>query len=293
MERAAALVGKLNRRSAERRTCGRTGLCPGVQIAAEVSALAERPLGVEPQGAVDRLVGAWAREVLADEVAARVPAEPVGGLDEVLHLGVRAVEEGVRVGLEAVVALSVRFLVDGPVPVVAGEHLVGALPGLDDLDVPLHLLGKQVEGDGVVADHRLAHRRNRAVECGKHPVGPDLDLGVVGRETVGDELRVGVLVARAAADLLEADVERLQVRHARLGEQRDDQAGVEAAREQHADGYVGDHPPPDRRTQRLDHGVAPVAGLHPLVAVIAAEVGQPVGVPAPAAVALDEHVAPG
>ena len=82
------------------------------------------------------------------------------------------------------------------VPVVAGEHLVGALTGLHDLHVLRHLLGEQVEGDAVVADHRLAHgadRRRRARR--QHRSVADPDLVVVGAETLGDDVRVPELVA--------------------------------------------------------------------------------------------------
>ena len=71
---------------------------------------------------------------------------------------------------------------------VAGEHLVGALPGLHDLDVFGHFLAEQVEGDAVVADHRLAHRADRTVERGQHPVGSDADLVVIGAEALGDDV---------------------------------------------------------------------------------------------------------
>ena len=42
-----------------------------------------------------------------------------------------------------------------------------------------------------MADHRFAHRADRAVERGQHPVGADADLVVVGVEALGDD--VGVL----------------------------------------------------------------------------------------------------
>jgi hypothetical protein len=49
---------------------------------------------------------------------------------------------------------------------------------------------------------------------------------------------------------LEPDAERLQVALAPLGEQAGDEAGVEAAREQHADGHVRDLATLDRDPQR-------------------------------------------
>ena len=61
--------------------------------------------------------------------------------------------------------------------------------------------------------------------------------------SLDDQVGVDELVPLATADRVEADAEGLQAALALLGQQRDDQARVEAAREQHADGHVGDHPP--------------------------------------------------
>ena len=83
-----------------------------------------------------------------------------------------------RVGVEPVaVAPRARR-----VPVVAAEHLVGALAGLHDLAVARDLLAEQVEGDRVVGDHRLAHRRDRRGQRVDQPVGADADLVVVRAE---------------------------------------------------------------------------------------------------------------
>ena len=46
-----------------------------------------------------------------------------------------------------------------------------------------------------------------------------------------------------------------------LGQQRDDEARVDAAGQQHADRHVGDHAPLDRGAQRVEQGVLPVASL--------------------------------
>ena len=69
------------------------------------------------------------------------------------EVGVRPVE--VRLGVRRRRPLPRRGG-DVRVPVVAGEDLVGALAGLHDLHVLRHLLAQQVEGDAVVAHHRLA-----------------------------------------------------------------------------------------------------------------------------------------
>ena len=85
------------------------------------------------------------------------------------------------------------------VPVVAGEHLVGALPGLHDRDRLGDLLGQQVERHAVVADHRLGHRRDRVVDGGQQPGRVDQDLLVVGGEVARDQVGVLELVAGLAA----------------------------------------------------------------------------------------------
>ena len=74
------------------------------------------------------------------------------------------------------------------------------------------------------------------------PVGVDADLVVVGAEALGDDVGVLELVALDAADRFEADGEGRQPVLAGLGEQADDQAGVDAARQQAPDGHVGHQP---------------------------------------------------
>ena len=102
-----------------------------------------------------------------------------------------------------------------------------------------------------MADHRLAHRpRRRGRAPGSISLRRDQHAGVVGAEALGDQVGVPELVALVAADRLEADAERLEALLALLGEQPDDQAGVEAAGQQHADRDVGDQPPLDREPQR-------------------------------------------
>ena len=112
-----------------------------------------------------------------------------------------------------------------------------------------HFLAEQVEGDAVVADHRLAHRADRAVERGQHPVGADADLMVVGVEALGDDVGILEFVALHAADGFEADGEGLQPVLTGLGQQTDDQAGVDATRQQASDRDIGDQPALDRKTQ--------------------------------------------
>ena len=132
---------------------------------------------------------------------------------------------------------------------ISGEDLVGALPRLDHLHVFGHFLAEQVEGDAVVADHRLAHRADRPVERGQHPVGVDADLMVVGVEALGDDVRILEFVTLDAADGFEADREGLQPVLAGFGQQTDDQAGVDATRQQASDRNIGDQPALNRKTQ--------------------------------------------
>ena len=81
-----------------------------------------------------------------------------------------------------------------------------------------------VEGDGQLAEQR-------------RPVGPQHELVVVGAVALRDETRP---VALVEALLLEADRERADALAALRRGQRGERGGVDAAREQHPDGHVGD-----------------------------------------------------
>jgi hypothetical protein len=173
------------------------------------------------------------------------------------------------------------------VPVVAGEHLVGALPGLHHPDRLADPLRQQVEGDDVVADHRLGHRTDGVAESCGELVGGHPDAVVVGVEALGDDVGVDELVALPAADRLEADRVGGQAGLSLLGEQADDEAGVQAAGEQHADRDVGHQPPADGDPQRLLDRVLPVARGPGGVLGTALVAGLPVPVLAGGAVGLD------
>ena len=233
--------------------------------------------GVQAQRAVDAGLRARAREVLGDELLAGIIGGRETGRDECLIRRLVAVEE--RPAVAGQRAVQRRGL--GPahrgIPVITGEHLVGALAGLHDLDVFGHFLGQQIEGDAVVADHRLAHGADRTVEGGQHAVGADADLMVVGAESLGDEVGVFELVALDASDGFEADGERGQPVLAGLGEEPDDQAGVDAAGEQAAHRHVGDEASFDREAQRGQNRVLPIAFGPVCPFVATAEVGRPVG----------------
>ena len=203
--------------------------------------------GIEAQRPVDSGLGAVPGEVVGDELLAQIALGEVVLRDEPCDACGVAVEERLAVvGDRAVQRCRVGHR---RIPVVAREHLVGALPGLHHLDVLGHFLAEQIEGDAVVADHRLAHGADRTVQCGQHAVGADADLMVIGAETLGDDVGVLELVARHAAHRLEADGESRQSVLARFGEQPDDQAGVDSAGQQTSDGHVGDQAALDRDPQ--------------------------------------------
>ena len=115
-----------------------------------------------------------------------------------------------------------------------------------------------------------------------------MDLVVVGLEFLGDDVGIDELVADLAMGILEADREGLQVLLAGLGEQRDDQAGIDAPRQQHADRHVGDHAPVHRQPQRREQPFAPLVCRHVDVRVGALVVHLPVDVVLHAAVRLDD-----
>ncbi len=160
---------------------------------------------------------------------------------------------------------------------VAGEHFVSALPRLHDLHVLGHFLAEQIEGDTVVADHRFAHRPDRAVQRGQHPLGFDADLVMIGLEALGHDVGVLELVALDVAGGLEPDGEGRQPVLPGLGEQADDQARVDATGKQAADRNVRDQSALDCGPQRGQHGVFPVAFGPAGAVLVPGEVGRPVG----------------
>jgi hypothetical protein len=92
---------------------------------------------------------------------------------------------------------------------------------------------------------------------------------VIGGEALGDEIGIDELVALLAVGLLEADGEGLEVLLALLGEEPDDDARIDAAREQHADRHVGDHAALDGAAQLVEHHVAPVLERRSVLAACA------------------------
>ena len=155
------------------------------------------------------------------------------------------VEEGGGVLVQAV-ALGPGHLL---VPVVPGEDLVRALARLHHLDVAADLFGEEVEGHDIVAHHGFAHRRDRTGQGTEHPFGRDPEAVVVGVEPRGHQVRPAELVALLVAGALEADAERGEASLALLGQQGDDEAGVEPAGEEHAHRDIGDETPANRQAE--------------------------------------------
>ena len=109
---------------------------------------------------------------------------------------------------------------------------------------------------------------------------------VVGGVALGDQVRIDELVPLLAMRLLEADREGRQARLAHLGEQPDDQAGIDSAGEQDADRHVGDHPALHGGLQRVEQQVLPVRLAAVGVAVSEAERRVPIDAIGEAAVFL-------
>src|SRR5690606_6279449 len=103
-----------------------------------------------------------------------------------------------------------------------------------------------------------------------------------------DEIRVSKLVAFLAAGRLEPDRERLETLDALLGQQRDDEARVETARQQHPDRHVGHHAAPNRPRDDLDELFLERGELDLRLAV-PLERGAPIALFPTPAVRLDRH----
>jgi hypothetical protein len=130
--------------------------------------------------------------------------------------------------------------------VVAGEHLVAAVAGERDGDLRPGEPAHEVRRDGGRVGVRLVVvPEQRVHEAGR--VDGDGELGVARAEVLGDGASVGGFVE--ARVLGEADRERLDRLGRGLGHERDDERGVDAAREQGAHRDVGDHAPLHRRPQ--------------------------------------------
>ena len=159
-------------------------------------------------------------EVGVEERPAGVRIGEVGVLEGGGHLVVRPVEERGLVGIGA----RPRRVAQRRVPGVAGEHLVGALARLNDLQRLGHLLG------------RAGRRRPRRGETIGSLIASTAPSSAGSIRPVSMWIRwwsvsnsrammsgVAKLVALAVPDVVEADGERRQAILAGVGEQRDDQ----------------------------------------------------------------------
>ena len=91
---------------------------------------------------------------------------------------------------------------------------------------------------------------------------------MVGVEFLGDQIGELEFVTLPVADPFETDAERLQPVLPGVGQQRDDDTGIDPAGQQHPDRYVGDHPPLHRGLQGGQHQVLPVGLGQPGVRVL-------------------------
>ena len=127
--------------------------------------------GVQAKCAVDAGCRSSPGEVFGDEPCTGIVCGVESGGGQVAHTVRAAVEEGLPVGGHRTVERAGRRIAHRGIPVIAGEHLVGALAGPHHLDVLGDLLGQQVKRHAIVADHRLAHGADRTVKGGQHPGG--------------------------------------------------------------------------------------------------------------------------
>ncbi len=146
----------------------------------------------------------------------------------------------------------------GDVPLVAGERLVPSVAGECDRDVASCLLGDEERREGRLVTQRF-------VVCGREPregrgdVLLDRELLVHRSVLPCDGARVLALVV---ALVCEADRERAHRLRRLLGHQRDDDARVDAARQQRAERDVGDQPAANRCGDRRADALEPLPFVH-------------------------------
>ena len=131
---------------------------------------------------------------------------------------------------------------------VAGEELVGALPGQHDFDVAARELGDEKRRDRGEVGDRLVERVHRAREEVLDVHRLDDERVMIGAEMTRHAFGVRALVV-AAGDL-EADRKRLDGLREHLAHQPDDDARVDAAAQKGAERHVAEEPPLHRVTQK-------------------------------------------
>ncbi|MCY1528629.1 hypothetical protein D9M68_637410 [compost metagenome] len=223
--------------------------------------------------------------MLANEVAGQIIGEP-GRLYRGLVLGVGAVEEGRAVAVKRVTGIGQRRI-----PVVATEQLVGALAALHHLAVLRDFAGQQVEGDAVMADHRLAHGREGCRELIQHLVLVDAQLLMTCAVVVGDQVGEFELIAAFAAGILETDGEGGQLLDAGLGQQAHQQAGVHSTGKQDAHFASGTLADTHGLAQAAQQGIAPVLQAEYLFVFAGAVLQLPPGAIVAIASGIEHHPA--
>ena len=90
-----------------------------------------------------------------------------------------------------------------------------------------------------MTDHRFTHGSDTVFQGGQQTRGVDEYLVMVGIEVMGNDVGIFEFITLLTAGFLESDRERVQSVLTLFSEQTDDQAGIQSARQQHTDRYVG------------------------------------------------------
>ena len=89
---------------------------------------------------------------------------------------------------------------------IATEHLVGTLSGLDNLEVFRDFLGQQIEADGIVTDHRFRHGRDAAFKGRQQPFpAVHADLVMLCAKLIGNDVGISEFVPGLAANGFKPD----------------------------------------------------------------------------------------
>ncbi|RMM61774.1 hypothetical protein ALQ75_05447 [Pseudomonas savastanoi pv. glycinea] len=208
---------------------------------------------VQAQRLVDRRAGTGLGEMIANEITGCV----VGCAPLRLHrLGIfriAAVDKRIAVGRNRVARAVYLW-----VPVVTGKQLVSALAALYHLAMLGHFTRQQVEGDTVVADHRLAHGAERRRQLFDDLAFLNTQLVVACAVMLGDQVGILKFISTLATGILKADREGRQVFDPHFTQQADQHAGVDTAGKQHADVYRGTLTNRHCFTGAVQYAVAPV-----------------------------------
>ena len=145
--------------------------------------------------------------------------------DGVLQLSVRTIEIEVAEALDVTASGRMHLRV----PEVAGKHLVGTLPALHHLDMLRNTLSEQIESHRVLPNHRFGHMINGFRQPVQHFVVWHMDFVVPGGVTLDDLVGKLELAALFFRLVFETDRKGMKTLDANLGQQGDQQAGIQAA----------------------------------------------------------------